>query len=204
LVARFLTGVRAGDGQVSVKYADPIKAAALSFRTKAERTLNVAAARGVLSAASAPARDPLIATVVQRPLHGKLALHANGSFTYTPAARYGGADHFSYEAKDSAGDYAIATVHLTVTPGPPTVTIITPHNHATYALGQVVRTRFKCTEATGGPGLNSCADQFAHRSGAKLDTVTLGRHKLTVKAVSHDGQAATASVTYVVVRSAVG
>ena len=162
------------------------------------------AVRGGLSAASSPARDRLSAIAATRPAHGKLALRPNGSFTFTPAARYAGAIHFSYEATDSAGDYAIATVRITVTPDPPTVTITTPLNHGTYKLGQVVHTRFKCTEGTGGPGLQSCTDQHGHKSGAKLDTATVGRHALTVKAVSRDGLTATASVTYAVVRSAHG
>jgi Bacterial Ig domain len=200
LSARFSTGVQSGNGRTSAKYTDPITAASLSFRTAARRPLTVGAIKGVLSATSSPAGDPLTATVATRPAHGKLVLRSGGSFTYTPAARYAGADRFRYEAKDTAGDYAIATVHLAVTPRAPTVIITTPRNHATYKLGQVVRTRFKCAEGTGGPGLESCADQHGQKSGAKLDTASVGRHTLTVKAISRDGQTATASVSYVVAR----
>ena len=36
------------------------------------------------------------------PTHGTLTLNANGSFTYTPAANYNGADSFTYQANDGA------------------------------------------------------------------------------------------------------
>src|SRR5205085_7925494 len=56
----------------------------------------------------------LTATLATNPTHGTLALNANGSFTYTPAANYNGADSFTYTASDGHGGTATATVSLTI------------------------------------------------------------------------------------------
>ena len=42
----------------------------------------------------------LTAVLVTGPAHGTLALNADGSFTYTPAANFNGADSFTYRAND--------------------------------------------------------------------------------------------------------
>src|SRR5439155_1484953 len=47
--------------------------------------------------------------------HGSLTLHADGSFTYTPASNYFGGDSFSYRASDGVASSGIATVSLTIT-----------------------------------------------------------------------------------------
>ncbi|MEZ5416278.1 MAG: Ig-like domain-containing protein [Vicinamibacterales bacterium] len=52
--------------------------------------------------------------------HGTLALQANGSFTYTPASGYAGADSFSYRAVNGVGNGSPVTVSLTVGAGVPT------------------------------------------------------------------------------------
>ena len=48
------------------------------------------------------------------PSHGTLTLNADGSFTYTPAANYNGADSFTYRANDGALLSNVATVTITV------------------------------------------------------------------------------------------
>jgi Ca2+-binding RTX toxin-like protein len=48
------------------------------------------------------------------PSHGTLALGADGSFSYTPAANYNGTDEFSYRAGDGTLTSNLATVTLTV------------------------------------------------------------------------------------------
>jgi hypothetical protein len=48
------------------------------------------------------------------PSHGSLSLLADGSFTYTPAANYNGADSFSYQAVSGGVSSLPATVSLTV------------------------------------------------------------------------------------------
>ena len=54
------------------------------------------------------------------PSHGAVSIGADGSYTYTPASGYSGADSFTYTVTDAAAQTATATVHLTVSPpGPP-------------------------------------------------------------------------------------
>src|SRR4029450_12354263 len=55
---------------------------------------------GVLANDNDPDGNPLTATLVGGPAHGTLALNANGSFTYTPAANFNGDDTFTYRASD--------------------------------------------------------------------------------------------------------
>jgi VCBS repeat-containing protein len=79
--------------------------------------LTVDAASGVLSNDSDPDQHPITATLVAQPQHGALTFNADGSFEYTPAAGYFGADAFTYRASDGFADSAIATVAITVRPG---------------------------------------------------------------------------------------
>ncbi|GJE77141.1 Ig-like domain-containing protein [Methylorubrum suomiense] len=51
---------------------------------------------------------------VAGPLHGRLDLRADGSFTYRPDADFHGEDAFTYAVIDSDGGRSTATVHLTV------------------------------------------------------------------------------------------
>jgi YVTN family beta-propeller protein len=107
-------------------------------------------------------------------------------------------------------------------PEPPEPLIFSPANDGTYLQGAVVRMSFLCTEAGGGPGIESCT----YSSGASgtpgavetsctkytqcdeldenitsdpLETSTLGPHTYTVTAKSKDGEIGTASITYTVV-----
>src|SRR5206468_2060537 len=59
--------------------------------------------------------SPLTAGLVTGPAHGTLTLNPNGSFTYTPAANYNGADSFTYRANDGTLNSGVATVNLTIT-----------------------------------------------------------------------------------------
>ena len=58
----------------------------------------------------------LVASVVSQPAHGTAVVNGNGSYTYTPAANYSGADSFTYRVFDGAAFSAAGTVSLTVTP----------------------------------------------------------------------------------------
>ena len=77
-------------------------------------TLTVAAP-GVLSNDSDADGNSLSALIVSSPSHGALALNANGSFTYVPAANFNGSDSFTYKANDGTADSNVATVTITVT-----------------------------------------------------------------------------------------
>ena len=115
---------RASDGTLTSNVAtvtltvtavnDAPVAAGDAFST-AEDTVLTVPAPGVLGNDSDPDGDPLTAVLVTGPSHGSLTLNANGSFTYTPAADYAGADSFSYRASDGTLTSNVATVTLTVT-----------------------------------------------------------------------------------------
>jgi VCBS repeat-containing protein len=82
----------------------------------AEDTLITVAAPGVLGNDTDADLNPLTAVLVAGPSHGTLTLNSNGSFTYTPAANFSGADSFTYQARDGFSDSNEVTVTITVTP----------------------------------------------------------------------------------------
>jgi hypothetical protein len=58
--------------------------------------------------------------VAQGPAHGKAAVGANGSVTYTPTSGYSGTDTFTYTVADKQGSTSgAATVTVSVTGAPP-------------------------------------------------------------------------------------
>jgi VCBS repeat-containing protein len=86
-----------------------------SYSTAEDTSLTVAAL-GVLANDLDVDGNSLTASLVTSAAHGTLVLNANGSFTYTPAADYHGADTFTYKARDGVADSNVATVTITVTP----------------------------------------------------------------------------------------
>jgi VCBS repeat-containing protein len=78
-----------------------------------EDTTLIIAAPGVLNNDTDVDGDSLSAVVGSAPTHGTLSLAANGSFEYTPAPDYTGADSFTYTLSD--GELTdTATVSLTI------------------------------------------------------------------------------------------
>jgi VCBS repeat-containing protein len=90
-------------------------AAAADAYSTAEDTPLTVAAPGVLANDGDPDGNQLSAMLVSGPSHGTIALNANGSFTYTPAADYNGDDSFTYQASDGTLQSGPATVTITVT-----------------------------------------------------------------------------------------
>jgi ELWxxDGT repeat protein/VCBS repeat-containing protein len=85
-----------------------------SYTTNEDQVLTVPVASGVLANDIDVDGDTLTAAVVAGPAHGTLALNANGSFTYTPAANYFGQDTFTYSVSDGVATSEPITVTLTV------------------------------------------------------------------------------------------
>ncbi|HEY3322176.1 MAG TPA: Ig-like domain-containing protein [Planctomycetota bacterium] len=117
---------------------DPPVANDDSYSTNEDTPLTINAA-GVLSNDTDIDGGALSAIKVTDPAHGTVALNADGSFTYTPAANYNGPDSFTYKANDTFADSNVATVNITVNPvnDPPvgsdkTITIAT---NTTYTFG---------------------------------------------------------------------
>ncbi len=78
----------------------------------AGQTLAVPAGSGVLSNDTDPELDALVATLVQPPAHGAVALAPDGSFTYFPASGFFGDDTFTYVAGDGTATSSAATVSV--------------------------------------------------------------------------------------------
>ena len=53
-------------------------------------------------------------TAATKPLHGKLVLSADGTFSYTPTAGNTGKDTFTYNLTDADGDVSSAIVTITI------------------------------------------------------------------------------------------
>src|SRR5207249_4733820 len=89
--------------------------AANDSSTTAEDTALTVGAPGVLGNDTDDRKSAVKAELVAGPSHGTLALNTNGSFTYTPAANFSGADSFTYTASDGPLSSNVATVALTIT-----------------------------------------------------------------------------------------
>ena len=67
--------------------------------------------------------DTLTYALATGPAHGSVTLDANGTFGYTPAVGYNGADVFTYTVSDGRGGTASATVNITVGARPNTAPV---------------------------------------------------------------------------------
>lgn len=85
------------------------------YATAENTPLTVTAAAGALANDTDPYGLTLTAILGTKPAHGQLTLNPEGSFTYTPATNFFGADSFTYFANDGFAESNPATVNLTVT-----------------------------------------------------------------------------------------
>ena len=79
---------------------------------------------------------------------------------------------------------------------PPTASVTTPADGASYTLGQAVNASYSCQDSAGAPGIRSCTGTVAN--GAAIDTSTVGVHSFSVTATSWDGLTATTTTHYTV------
>jgi hypothetical protein len=120
------------------------------------------------------------------PSGAQLTLSQLGTFT------------LAVEAFDAAGNSATTTVHYTVADTTaPVVTIATPADGASYALGQQLTIDFSCSDPNGS-GVHFCGSDDG-QDGAPLDTTTVGTHSFTVEAYDHADNEAEVTHTYRVV-----
>ena len=93
--------------------ASPV-AADDAYNAVEDTALVVGAASGVLGDDSDGDGDALTAVVATQPANGAVTMASDGSFTYTPAANFSGADTFTYTASDPYGGTDTGTVTVTV------------------------------------------------------------------------------------------
>ncbi len=98
--------------QPTVENRPPV-ASSDAYTTSANSSLTIAAA-SLLSNDSDPDANNLDIVGIGQPERGTLADNNDGTFTYTPAARFVGADSFTYTVSDGNGSTATTTVNLTV------------------------------------------------------------------------------------------
>jgi len=92
-------------------------AVADSYTTDEDTVLRITGGRGVLANDTDEEGDDLSVAATRPetlPEHGTLALNADGSFAYTPAANFNGTDSFTYKANDGQADSAPVTVIIKV------------------------------------------------------------------------------------------
>jgi hypothetical protein len=80
--------------------------------------------------------------------------------------------------------------------GLPTVTITTPKNNGTYALGAVIIADYTCSDAVSGIDTNGCAGPVA--AGAPIDTSSVGQKTFAVVGIDVAGNSKTVQRTYTV------
>jgi VCBS repeat-containing protein len=89
-------------------------AAADSYNGLEDVPISISVGEGVLLNDSDGDDDPMTAVLLAGPSHGVVALATNGSFSYTPAENYAGADSFTYRAFDGDQFSEPATVTITL------------------------------------------------------------------------------------------
>jgi Ca2+-binding RTX toxin-like protein len=106
-----------------------------------------------------------------------------------------GAKDFKVIARDNAGNETSVTHTYTVIDDtPPTITLRTPPDGATYTRNQVVNADYECADDSGGSGLTSCEGTVA--DGAQIDTATFGVKDFTVTARDDAGNESSVTHQY--------
>jgi DNA-binding beta-propeller fold protein YncE len=120
----------------------------------------------------------------------------SGATSSSISATSGGSYTCQVTARNYAGSASQSSAAFTIDASPPSISITTPANGATYAQGQVVAASYSCTDPDGASDVASCSGPVA--SGAPIDTSTTGSHSFTVNAADKAGNKASKTVTYTV------
>ncbi|WML58936.1 tandem-95 repeat protein [Neobacillus sp. PS2-9] len=75
-----------------------------SFKVKEDETITVDPDSSILNNDEDVEGDPLTTKLVNGTAHGKITLHADGTFTYEPKANFNGTDQFVYKVNDGELD----------------------------------------------------------------------------------------------------
>ncbi len=101
-------------------------------------------------------------------------------------------------SQDTVGNLTVVVHTYEVVDGtPPTATITSPADGATYQVGQVATIDFGCADEDGGSGLASCVG--SDPDGDPIDTTVTGDFELTVTAMDNDGNTTVVTHDYSVV-----
>jgi uncharacterized protein YjbI with pentapeptide repeats len=119
---------------------------------------------------------------------------SEGAGTYCLRAEYSGDANYN-AASDTSADECFTVA------APPTAEIKAPFSGGAYKQGEVIRTKFSCSEGEGGTELASCKDEDGVPSSEEgtLETTMLGSHTYTVSAKSKDGLEGSAKIEYSVI-----
>jgi hypothetical protein len=102
---------------------------------------------------------------------------------------------FTVTATDVAGNTSTKTApYAAIDTTNPSVSIASPIDGATFALGQQVNAAYSCTD--GGSGIASCTGPVA--AGSPIDTSTAGAHSFKVTATDNVGYSSSATSSYTV------
>jgi hypothetical protein len=138
----------------------------------ATTTWNAPVTVNVLANDSDPENDTLTISSVGQPGHGSTKNNGDGTITYTPTARYVGADSFAYTISDDKGNTDTANVNINVTEAP---------NHAPTAANDSATTQQE-TPVT----VNVLAnDSDPDGDTLTVSSVTQGAHGMVTD--NHDG-----------------
>jgi hypothetical protein len=143
--------------------------------------------------AAAPALGPLafsggLGMPTMVPLPGSPVLNGGVATPGTPTTDERGA------ARPTSGAIDLGAVQVSNAP-PTSISIVTPANGATYAVGQQVAAAYSCA-APVGVSLASCTGPVPASS--PVDTAAPGTHTFAVVALDGDGRSVQATATYTV------
>jgi hypothetical protein len=155
----------------------------IAIRRGDPAALSVVAGSGVLQNDQDIDNDSLRALLTKVPQHGTVVLHADGSFSYRPAAGYVGPDSFSYRAADPAGGLAVYTVNtatdelVSINASTGVSTVVGPIGHDMFATdlaymnGVIYAVTSNSANVFGNPGWTLVAINPA--TGAKISAMPL-------------------------------